>query len=148
MNNNEFMKQKEESKKTKLVSVIGAKVPSIEKEDLVKIVSALNLKRQYNIRVIKDKKHITQLATEENIKHNEDINGIQWETITTSTLNVIIGEITPGSYENINGEEKYIDTVAKIKDGAVVAFTKENHNLGFLDVNRPEYENFLYLYAD
>jgi hypothetical protein len=145
MNNNEFMEKLDEEKKGKLLRVLNARLPEASIEDLIKVVSALNLKRQYNIKVIKKKEHLAHIATEENIKRNEDIDGIHWESSTISNITVIMGDITPGKYKNIDGEESYEDTKISEEKG-LYAFTKENRNLGYIDLSKPEYENFLCLY--
>jgi hypothetical protein len=145
MNNNEFMEKEDQEKRSKLLRVLNARLPEASVEDLIKVVSALNLKRQYNIKVIPKKEHLAHLATAETIKRNEDIDGISWESSTISNITVIMGNIVPGKYENINGVESYVDTEISFNEG-LYAFIKENHNLGYTDLSKPEYENFLCLY--
>lgn len=145
MNNEEFMLKEDEEKKGKLLRVLNAKLPKASVEDLVKIVSALNLKRQYNIKVFTKKEHLAHYAVEETIKRKESIDGINWESSTISSINVILGDITPGKYTNINGEESYEDTQLS-DDTKLFAFIKENRNLGYMDLSKPEFENYLCLY--
>ena len=102
MNNNEFMEKKEEEKRNKLLRVLNSKLPTANVEELVKVVMSLNLKRQYNIRVVNKFDYVGKLAINENISFDEDINGIKWQTTTNSSVQVISGDIIPGSYSKIN----------------------------------------------
>ena len=148
MNNNEFMGKKEEEKRNKLLRVLNSKLPTANVEELVKVVMSLNLKRQYNIRVVNKFDYVGKLAINENISFDEDINGIKWQTTTNSSVQVISGDIVPGSYSKINDEESCEETQVNSSPEEFIAFTKEIHNLGYLNVDRPEYENYLYLYKN
>ena len=147
MNNNEFMEKKDEEKRGKLLRVLNSKLPGVPVEDLMKVVAALNLKRQYNIKIFDKLEHMATFATNETIKRDENIDGIEWTSSSVSQVTVIMGDITPGFYKNINGVEEYEDTQISETGQQLYALTKENHNLGYMDLSRPEYENFLCLYV-
>lgn len=145
MNNLEFLEKKESEKRNKLLRILAAKLPGVDPEELVKVILLLNLKRQYCIRTIDNFNYISRLATEEDIVIDEDVNGIEWQNTTRTKINVLAGNIKPGNYKRNNEDEEYVETKVLSGPSDLIIFIKEVHNSGF-DLNRPDYENYLYLY--
>lgn len=144
MENVKFMGRTEIQKKDKLVRVLHTKLPKASKEDIVKIVDTLNLKRQYSIRVCRNIMHLQNLAVKGSVENKEDIAGTDWTSVTETKIKMIMGNIIPGRYEKTGDKDEYSE--AKVGDSPIYAFIQEKHHVGYLDAEKPEYENFLYLY--
>lgn len=146
MKNEKFMDRTEIQKKDKLLRVIRTKIPSAGKEDIVSIIQALNLKRQYNIRVCRNMHHLRNLVVAGTVENLEEVNGADWVSVTETRIRTILGDITPGKYKKEGGKDEYLE--AKVGESPIYAFVQEKHHSGYLDVKKPEYENFLYLYQE
>lgn len=96
MENVSFAKQNQLFKANKLKRVICSKIADVSEDNLTKILSFVNIDKQYFVKATRNPKKFLNTITEENVcladKH------------FNSNSQVIYGACTPGRFENVRGE--------------------------------------------